>query len=79
LNSETEEDCLYYYLYLINQSDTNFVKHFISTVNYSNNSPASENSYVGGYCNVTAAIDGVQFTMSSGNIDSGTIKMYGIK
>ena len=36
------------------------------------------NSYVAGYCNVTAAIDGVQFAMASGNIDAGTIKMYGI-
>ena len=27
---------------------------------------------------LTAAIDGVQFAMSSGNIDAGTIKMYGI-
>jgi hypothetical protein len=34
--------------------------------------------YVAGYCNVTAAIDGVQFSMSSGNIDAGTIKMYGV-
>ena len=34
--------------------------------------------YTGGYCNVTAAIDGVQFKMSSGNIDAGTIKMYGV-
>ena len=30
------------------------------------------------FCNVTAAIDGVQFAMSSGNIDAGTIKLYGI-
>ena len=34
--------------------------------------------YASGYCNVTAAIDGVQFTMSSGNIAAGTIKMYGV-
>ena len=33
---------------------------------------------VGGYCSVTAAIDAVQFKMESGNIDSGTIEMYGI-
>jgi hypothetical protein len=32
-----------------------------------------------GYCNVTAAIDAVQFKMSSGNIDAGTFKLYGIK
>jgi hypothetical protein len=35
-------------------------------------------SYVAGYCNVTAAIDGVQFSMTSGNIDAGTFKMYGV-
>ena len=36
------------------------------------------NPYVAGYCNTTSAIDGVQFKMSSGNIDSGVIKMYGV-
>ncbi len=35
--------------------------------------------YYSGYCNTTTAIDGVQFAMSSGNIDAGTIKMYGVK
>ena len=50
----------------------------MSTVNYSNNSPASENSFISGYCNVTAAIDGVQFSMSTGNIDSGDICLYGL-
>ena len=39
----------------------------------------SINSYGAGYGNTTSAIDAVQFTMSSGNIDSGTIKLYGIK
>jgi hypothetical protein len=34
--------------------------------------------FVAGYCNTTTAIDGVQFSMSSGNIDSGTIKLYGV-
>ena len=35
--------------------------------------------WTAGYCNVTAAIDGVQFSVASGTIDSGTIKLYGIK
>ena len=39
----------------------------------------SNNYYVGGYGNTTSAVDAVQFTMSSGNIDSGTIKLYGLK
>ena len=36
------------------------------------------NTYVAGYCNTTTAIDAVQFKMSSGNIDSGDICLYGI-
>ena len=35
-------------------------------------------SYVSGFCNTTTAIDAVQFKMSSGNIDAGTISLYGI-
>ena len=68
-------------LHLFNPSSTTFVKHFTSVVsNHDTTSPGySQAIYVGGYCNVTAAIDGVQFTMSSGNIASGTIKLYGIK
>ena len=69
-------------LHLYNPSSTTFVKHFIATTNWSSNgggsTPTSKNSYVAGYCNVTVAIDGVQFKMSSGNIDSGVIKLYGV-
>ena len=36
-------------------------------------------THVAGYNNTTSAVDAVQFKMSSGNIDAGTIKMYGIK
>jgi hypothetical protein len=32
-----------------------------------------------GYGNTTSAVNAIQFKMSSGNIDDGTIKMYGIK
>ena len=66
------------FLHLFNPSSTTFVKHFISSSQYVNNSPGSENQYVAGYCNVTAAIDAVQFSTSSGNMDSGTITLYGI-
>ena len=65
-------------LFLFSPSNTTFVKHFINasctyiSYNY------SHQSYVGGYCNTTSAIDGVDFKFSSGNIDSGVIKMYGI-
>ena len=66
------------FLHLFNPSNTTFVKHFISTFSNNNASDYLNNTYIAGYCNVTAAIDGVQFSLSSGNIDSGTIKLYGV-
>jgi len=63
---------------LFDPSSTTFVKHFISDFNSTSGDNASDHFFVSGYCNVTAAIDGVQFSMSSGNIDAGTIKMYGV-
>ena len=65
-------------LMLFNPSSTTFVKHFIGRSNKMEVSVTGD-FLVAGYCNVTSAIDGVQFKMSSGNIDSGTIKLYGIK
>jgi hypothetical protein len=41
--------------------------------------PKQFTMYVAGYGNTTSAIDAVQFSMASGNIDAGTIKLYGIK
>ena len=70
------------YLYLFNPSSTTFVKHFLSRYkpNYSGGSdPYSHDGFTAGYINDTAAITAVQFKMYSGNIDSGTIKLYGIK
>ena len=66
-------------LQLFSPSSTTFVKHFISTINNKDMSHYTVNCFMAGYCNVTAAIDGVQFSYSTGNIQSGTIKMYGIK
>ena len=66
-------------LMLFNPSSTTFVKHFLSNSNNYNANTQSNHCLVSGYCNVTAAIDAVQFKFSSGNIDAGTIKLYGIK
>jgi len=65
-------------MHLFNPSSTTFVKHFISNFQNIRYDNMSENDYVAGYCNTTTAIDGVQFKMTSGNIDSGTIKLYGV-
>jgi hypothetical protein len=65
-------------LTLFNPSSTTFVKHFIARSNKMEVSVTAD-FLVSGFCNVTAAIDAVQFKFNSGNIDSGIIKLYGIK
>ena len=66
-------------LYLFNPSSTTFVKHFMSNFNYSHNSDLTVQSVVAGYFNTTADITAIQFKANSNNIDSGTIKLYGLK
>ena len=65
-------------MFLFNPSDTTFVKHFISRFNMYSRSDYTQDHYIAGYFNTTSAIDAVQFKMTSGNIDSGTIKLYGV-
>ena len=65
------------YLHLFNPSSTTFVKHFIARISAQAQTQATD-VYIAGYCNVTAAIDAVQFKMDSGNIDAGDICLYGI-
>ena len=67
------------YLHLFNPASTTFVKHFIASVQHTQEADYSINYFTAGYGNTTSAIDGVRFQMSSGNIDSGKIKLYGIK
>jgi len=69
------------YLYLFNPSSTTFVKHFIaSAVTNTSGTPSYvQNAYIAGYGNTTSAVDAIQFKMDTGNIDLGSIKLYGIK
>ena len=66
-------------MFLFNPSSTVFMKHFMSRIQTVQTNAQSMENYVAGYCNVTAAIDAVQFTSSSGTLDAGQIKLYGIK
>ncbi len=68
-------------LYIFNPSSTTFVKHFMARMNgmEAGTTKVSTQLYTAGYFNTTSAIDEFQFKMDSGNIDSGTIKLYGIK
>ena len=65
-------------LTLFNPSSTTYVKHFISTTNITHSGDYTENCFLAGYFNTTSAINAIQFKMASGNIDEGTILMFGI-
>ena len=65
-------------LHLFDPSSTTFVKHFTCTANELIASDQSYNLFCAGYFNTTTALTRVRFKFSSGNIDAGTIKMYGV-
>ena len=66
-------------LYLFAPSSSVFVKHFMARTNNYGQADESADSFKAGYFNTTTAITRVRFKMTSGNIDAGTIKLYGIR
>ena len=66
-------------LYIFEPSSSVFVKHFIARTHIYSDSNEAIHSFVSGYFNTTTALTRFQFKMSSGNIDAGTIKLYGLK
>ena len=75
--NENDESCAGE-LFLFDPSSTTFVKHFMARLDNYISNDVQMDSFIAGYFNTTSAIDAIQFKMSSGNIDSGTIEMYGI-
>jgi len=68
-------------LRIFNPSSSVFVKHFISECNYMSKSGTTSvtyNSFIAGYGNTTNSVDAIDFKMSSGNIDSGDILLFGL-
>ena len=43
-----------------------------------NSANRATNCYATGYANTTSAINAIDFKFGSGNMDSGTIDMYGV-
>ena len=66
-------------LTLFNPASTTYVKHFISRFNMAQRSDYTQDHYIAGYFNTTSAVNAIQFKFASGNIDAGTIYLYGIK
>ena len=59
-------------------SSTTYVKHFTSRMNAGQGTGYSVDTHIAGYINTTSAIDEISFKFSAGNIDDGTIKMFGV-
>jgi len=66
-------------LTLFGPSSTTYVKHF--TYNGVTNAETNlvHHHHIAGYVNETTAIGEITFKFSSGNIDAGSIYMYGVK
>jgi len=73
------DQCISGEMWLFNPSSATYIKHFIIVVSNTHNGNYEKNTYTSGYYNTASDIDAIQFTFSSGNIDAGTIKLYGIK
>ena len=73
------DQCVVGTLHIFNPSSDTFVKHYISNSSQSHQNDFTQNVFCAGYGNTTSAITGIRFKFSSGNIDAGKIKLYGIK
>ena len=65
-------------LTLYDPSSTTYVKHFMSRTQTAQGDDFSVDWHTAGYINTTSAIDEISFKFDSGNIDAGTIYMYGV-
>jgi len=73
------DECLNAVIYIFNPSSTTFVKHFISTETENYTGTGILQNFTAGYFNTTSAINAFKFTFTGvTNLDSGTIKLYGI-
>ena len=63
---------------LYNPSSTTFVKHYDAQTNASTAGNSAVYSFSAGYFNTTSAINNVQFKFASGEIQAGTIQVFGV-
>ena len=66
------------YLWLFDPSSTTYVKHYMTESHCNAHIDYAWHWFNAGYGNTTSAVNAVQFKMGSGNIDAGTIKLYGV-
>jgi hypothetical protein len=72
-------ECCAGQLHLFSPASTTYAKQFYSRLNEHTANDISGDRWSAGYINTTSAITEIDFKMSSGNINAGTIYLYGIK
>lgn len=65
-------------LMIFEPSSTVFVKHWAYQGVENAADDKVQNTHTTGYFNTTAALDEFQFKMNTGNMDTGSIKLYGV-
>ena len=73
------DECVSGSMLIFAPSNTTFVKHFAANTNVYRQDDYTREHFTGGYVNTTTALTRVRFKFDSGNIDAGTIKLYGLK
>ena len=72
------DECVSGTLHIFDPSNATFVKHFMANTNVYRQDNYSREHFTAGYFNTTTALTRFRFKFSSGNTDSGVIKMYGV-
>ena len=77
-NSSDNDHASSGYLHLYNPSSTTFQKLWYSRMSSTSAGDFNIHTNAGGTLNTTSAINNIKFQFSSGNIDAGIIKLYGV-
>ena len=77
-NSSDNDHASSGYLHLFNPSSAVFQKLFYSRMSSTSAGDFNIHTNVGGTLNTTSAVNNIKFQFSSGNIDAGIIKLYGV-
>jgi len=77
LGADNDQSCSGF-MSVFNPSSTTYVKHYKLNNNGCFNNDISINIFSAGYANTTSALTNIKFQMSSGNIDSGEILLFGV-
>jgi hypothetical protein len=82
MDNTNNTSCASGYLHLFQPSSDTFVKHYISAFHIAQHSADNQrysSTYrTAGYGNTSSAVNAINFNISLGNIDAGTIQMFGI-